>query len=121
MRPASKWPLIAGLIAQQIEDGMWPVGRTLPGHRDLADTHGVAERTIRKAIARLAAAGLVEIEPGIGVRVVRTSPCPETTRPPSTVEGRLADLEAKASRLAELEARVSHLEAELAACRDRCP
>lgn len=121
MRPASKWPQIAGVIAQQIEDGIWPIGQTLPGHRDLAITHGVAQRTIRKAINRLAETGLVEIEPGIGVRVIRTSPGPETTRPPSTVEERLADLEAKASRLTDLEARVSHLEAALAACRDRCP
>ncbi|WP_028229286.1 FadR/GntR family transcriptional regulator [Paraburkholderia ferrariae] len=50
-------------------DGTWPVGSRLPAERALAQQHDVARNTIREAIQRLAARGLVKSRRGAGVFV----------------------------------------------------
>jgi GntR family transcriptional regulator len=53
-----------------------PYGAKLPPEPVLAETHGVARITVRRALARLAAEGLVERRPSAGTRVTfeRTAP-----------------------------------------------
>lgn len=50
-------------------DGTWPAGARLPAERALAAEHGVARNTIREAIQRLAARGLLVSRRGAGVFV----------------------------------------------------
>ncbi|SDD34859.1 transcriptional regulator, GntR family [Cupriavidus sp. YR651] len=50
-------------------DGTWPVGARLPAERALAEQYGVARNTIREAIQRLAARGLLQSRRGAGVYV----------------------------------------------------
>ena len=50
-------------------DGTWPVGTRLPAERVLAEQYAVARNTIREAIQRLAARGLLQSRRGAGVYV----------------------------------------------------
>ncbi|PVX71271.1 GntR family transcriptional regulator [Paraburkholderia unamae] len=50
-------------------DGTWRAGAKLPSERVLAQQYEVARNTVREAIQRLAARGLVQSRPGAGVFV----------------------------------------------------
>ncbi|MWL90725.1 FadR/GntR family transcriptional regulator [Cupriavidus sp. SW-Y-13] len=50
-------------------DGTWPVNARLPAERLLAEQYGVSRNTIREAIQRLAARGLLQSRRGAGVYV----------------------------------------------------
>jgi len=50
-------------------DGTWRAGAKLPSERVLALEYDVARNTVREAIQRLAARGLVQSRPGAGVFV----------------------------------------------------
>ncbi|WP_454724375.1 MULTISPECIES: FadR/GntR family transcriptional regulator [Cupriavidus] len=50
-------------------DGTWPAGTRLPAERLLAEQYGVARNTIREAIQRLGARGLLQSRRGAGVFV----------------------------------------------------
>ncbi|MFC4519939.1 FadR/GntR family transcriptional regulator [Cupriavidus pinatubonensis] len=60
-------------VMRQIEtallDGTWPAGARLPAERDLAEQYDVARNTVREAIQRLAARGLLQSRRGAGVYV----------------------------------------------------
>ena len=57
---------LARHLARAVEDGSLGEGARLPPERDLADLAGVSRVTVRKAVARLAAEGLVEPRRGAG-------------------------------------------------------
>ena len=48
-------------------DGTWPAGSRLPGERVLAEQYGVSRNTVREAIQRLSARGLLQSRRGAGV------------------------------------------------------
>ncbi|WP_336600811.1 FadR/GntR family transcriptional regulator [Paraburkholderia bengalensis] len=48
-------------------DGTWPPGSRLPAERTLAEQYGVSRNTVREAIQRLAARGLLQSRRGAGV------------------------------------------------------
>ncbi|PPK43489.1 GntR family transcriptional regulator [Trinickia symbiotica] len=50
-------------------DGTWPAGARLPAERTLASEYAVSRNTVREAIQRLAARGLVQARHGAGVFV----------------------------------------------------
>ncbi len=50
-------------------DGTWPAGTRLPAERVLAERYDVARNTVREAIQRLAARGLLQSRRGAGVYV----------------------------------------------------
>lgn len=54
----------------QIRDGLFASGAMLPGEMELARLHGVSRVTVRKALERLAADGLVARHQGRGTVVV---------------------------------------------------
>lgn len=56
-------------IETALLDGSWPAGARLPAERELAQQYGVARNTIREAIQRLAARGLLQSRQGAGVFV----------------------------------------------------
>ncbi len=64
------------VLRDRIVSGAMPYGAKLPSEPALAETHGVARITVRRALARLAAEGLVERRPSAGTRVTfeRTAP-----------------------------------------------
>jgi DNA-binding LacI/PurR family transcriptional regulator len=57
------------LIRQNILDGRWPAGTRLPPARSLAKDFDVSRDTLRRAIAQLAAAGLIEVRSRSGVYI----------------------------------------------------
>jgi len=57
---------LARHIKEAINRGEMPVGQQLPPERDLADLAAVSRVTVRKAVAELVAAGLVEQRRGAG-------------------------------------------------------
>lgn len=64
------------LLERALLDGTWPAGARLPAERVLAEQYAVARNTIREAIQRLAARGLLVSRRGAGVYVtdrLRTS------------------------------------------------
>lgn len=62
---------IAAVLAAAIRDGVCPAATPLPGTRELADALRVHRHTVAAAYAQLRGAGLVRIESGRRVRVMR--------------------------------------------------
>lgn len=60
-------------LRQAIADGTWPVGARLPTETELAARFGMSRSTLREAVSRLRADGLVDSKPGRGA-VVRGTP-----------------------------------------------
>ncbi|HEY1702012.1 MAG TPA: GntR family transcriptional regulator [Trebonia sp.] len=69
--PQPMYQQIADTIRQQIEDGELPRGKQLPTELELRETFDASRNTVRDAIKRLAALGLVETKPGQGTFVTR--------------------------------------------------
>src|ERR671921_868626 len=59
-------------LATAIRLGVYPLGSTLPGERDLAERLNVSRSTLREAMAALRGAGLVETRRGRGGGTVVT-------------------------------------------------
>lgn len=69
MTPTPAGPIYARIeadIRRQIGDGTLPIGSRLPAEQDLAQRYGVARMTVRQALSRLSAAGIVERRHGVG-------------------------------------------------------
>lgn len=64
---------IASTLRREISNGNLRLHDRLPAERRLAATHGVARNTVREALRRLEAEGLVEVRPGSGVYVAYQS------------------------------------------------
>lgn len=60
----------ANRLREAILAGEWPAGRDLPGERELAEKLAVSRLTLRSALARLEAEGLVRPVHGSGTRVL---------------------------------------------------
>jgi GntR family transcriptional regulator, transcriptional repressor for pyruvate dehydrogenase complex len=62
--------LTADRLREDILAGRWAPGAALPPERELSETLGVSRLTLRSALARLAAEGLVQAVHGSGTRVL---------------------------------------------------
>ncbi|MEV5312830.1 MULTISPECIES: winged helix-turn-helix domain-containing protein [unclassified Streptomyces] len=69
-----EWQRIAGVIEEEIRSGRIPPGGALPSITRLAEMHGVADRTIRRALRDLRERGLIETLPHKGSFVVDVLP-----------------------------------------------
>ncbi|ENX33733.1 hypothetical protein F889_02396 [Acinetobacter colistiniresistens] len=58
------------VIHQRIQQNTYAVGSALPSQRDLALQLGISRASLREALTRLAALGLLEIKAGKGVYVI---------------------------------------------------
>jgi len=65
---------VAHALIGSIVSGEYPVGSTLPTEAGLCEQFGVSRFTIREALRRLAAEGLVSRRPRVGTVVVSTHP-----------------------------------------------
>jgi DNA-binding GntR family transcriptional regulator len=61
---------LADLVGEQIERGDLAPGTKLPSEIEMADAHGIARLTARRAVRLLAERGLVRTLPGKGTFVV---------------------------------------------------
>ncbi|MBU6493854.1 MAG: winged helix-turn-helix domain-containing protein, partial [Burkholderiales bacterium] len=61
-------------LENRILEGSWRERTRLPSERALAESHGVSRATVREAIQRLVARGLLETRRGSGVFVVGAQP-----------------------------------------------
>lgn len=61
----------ANYLKKQIEEGVLEPGEQLPSERTLQEILGVSRFTLREALARLSALGIIEIEHGKGAFVAR--------------------------------------------------
>jgi GntR family transcriptional regulator len=59
-------------LRRQIGDGTLALGSRLPAEQDLAQQYGVARMTVRQALGRLSAAGIVERRHGVGTFITST-------------------------------------------------
>nr|WP_199068451.1 FCD domain-containing protein [Chromobacterium sp. ASV5] len=97
---------IFNVIGQYIVDGHYPVGGYLPAERELSQQLGVSRSSVREALVALEIVGIVEIQRGKGVCILRApQQWPFSFDAPSVSDGSVEDL---------LEARYV-LEGELAA------
>ncbi|WP_156726069.1 winged helix-turn-helix domain-containing protein [Streptomyces apocyni] len=71
-----EWQRIARSIEAEIRSGRIPPGGALSGITRLAETYGVADRTIRRALRDLRERGLIETLPHKGSYVVDVLPPP---------------------------------------------
>ena len=60
---------LAGILAARIRRGDWKPGRVIPSEHQLMGEYGLARVTVRKAVAVLAADGLVLTVPQRGTYV----------------------------------------------------
>lgn len=58
------------VIHQWIQQGTYAIGSALPSQRELATQLGISRASLREAITRLAALGLLQIKAGKGVYVI---------------------------------------------------
>ncbi len=64
---------VAGLLLEDIRNGVYRVGEELPSERALMAEFGVGRPAIRESLAKLARMGVVEIRPGMRTRVCPVS------------------------------------------------
>jgi GntR family transcriptional regulator len=67
--PVPVWRQLVAILRDRIESGEYAPGRPIPSENQLAQQHGLARATVRKAIAELKAEGLVQGVQGRGVFV----------------------------------------------------
>lgn len=58
------------VIHQRIQQGIYAVNSSLPAQRELAQQLGISRASLREALTRLAALGLLDIKAGKGVYVI---------------------------------------------------
>jgi hypothetical protein len=89
---------LAGALAAAIAEGGVEVGEMMPPERELAARHRVGRVTVRTALGKLVGEGILECCPGLGYRVVRTSPISRYSSPIGLVYRDLSDLGRAASK-----------------------
>lgn len=57
------------IIHERIQNGIYPVGSALPSQRELSSELGISRASLREALTRLAALGLLNIMAGKGAYV----------------------------------------------------
>ena len=102
------WQRVAEAIKTDIRAGVLEVGARLPGHRKLAEQHGVALGTAQKAVQELESEGWVVARPAVGVFVKEP---PTENGGPVTIETIVRQLDQLQGAVLHLAERVEQLEA----------
>jgi DNA-binding GntR family transcriptional regulator len=69
-----RYQLLAARLREEIEMGRYPVGSLMPTEREISSQYNVSRSTVREAIRRLQAAGLVSRRAGVGTRIESSAP-----------------------------------------------
>jgi DNA-binding GntR family transcriptional regulator len=64
-----RWRQVYAVIEERIADGTYPPGGQLPSGLALEEEFGVAPMTARRVLKELRAAGLAQMQPGVGTFV----------------------------------------------------
>lgn len=81
---------LEAVLREALASGTWKAGEAMPPERELADKFGVSRLTLRKALERLEAQGLVQRRQGSGTYVA-----PRLEQPLSTLTGFSEDMRAR--------------------------
>jgi DNA-binding GntR family transcriptional regulator len=108
--PTPAYIQIADDLRGQIAAGMHAPGDRLPSNKALTDRYKVADGTVRQALERLRAEGIIATQSTRGTFVVG-KPAPEAPTDLKAVGDQLADLKQKVEEYDDLRARVGRLEA----------
>jgi DNA-binding GntR family transcriptional regulator len=65
---------LAELLLGQIADGTYALGDPFPTEIELAEAHGMARGTVRRALSRLEQLGMISRRPRVGTVVIATRP-----------------------------------------------
>lgn len=69
-----RYAQVAGQLAAEIADGVYPLGSTLPSEPALAEKLGVSRSTVRAALGELQKLGMVSRRPSAGTRIEAQKP-----------------------------------------------
>jgi DNA-binding GntR family transcriptional regulator len=64
-----RWRQVYVIYEERIADGTYPPGSKLPGVFGIVDEFGIAQATARRVLTELRAAGLAEMQVGMGTFV----------------------------------------------------
>ena len=81
-----RYQILAARLRKEIESGRYPVGSLLPTELEISTQLNVSRSTVREAIRRLQAAGLVSRRPGVGTRIESTAPIPTYAQIGSSIQ-----------------------------------
>lgn len=96
-----RYVLLAQRLAEDIAQERYPVGALLPAEAELCNLYNVSRFTVREALRRIQALGLVSRQQGVGTRVVAASPAQGYVHAVSSVEELLQN--AQSTRLSDIE------------------
>lgn len=65
----SRWQQVYEVIEGRIADGTYPPGSQLPGVLAIVEEFGIAQMTARRVLTELRAAGLAQMQVGVGTFV----------------------------------------------------
>ncbi|MFI9598973.1 GntR family transcriptional regulator [Streptomyces sp. NPDC052043] len=66
-----RWRQVYEIFEERIADGTYPPGTKLPGVMAIVAEFGIAQMTARRVLTELRAAGLAQMQPGIGTFVTK--------------------------------------------------
>ena len=110
---SSKHALVARALEQDLAQGKYGVGATLPSEPELAHLFGVSRHTVRAALRTLQARGLITSHQGLGSTVIATSASQRYTQGYASAEDLLQYV--ASTRIASVERRELTADAALAA------
>lgn len=64
-----RWKQVYAIYEERITDGTYAPGSKLPGVMAIVEEFGIAQMTARRVLTELRAAGLAQMQPGIGTFV----------------------------------------------------
>jgi len=64
-----RWQQVYAVLEERIADGTYAPGSKLPGVIQIQGEFGIAQMTARRVLTELRAAGLAQMQPGIGTFV----------------------------------------------------
>ena len=64
-----RWRQVYEIFEERITDGTYPPGSQLPGVLAIQSEFGIAQMTARRVLTELRAAGLAQMQPGVGTFV----------------------------------------------------
>lgn len=76
---------LATTLVHEIRSGRYPVGSLLPTEFELCEQFGVSRFTVREAVKQLVQMGMVSRQPGVGSRVLATTPVTQYTQTMSRI------------------------------------
>jgi DNA-binding GntR family transcriptional regulator len=66
-----RWRQVYAILEDRIVDGTYPPGSQLPGVLAIQSEFGIAQMTARRVLTELRAAGLAQMQPGVGTFVTK--------------------------------------------------